>query len=157
MNGENFGGGYNGYGFNADGTEKERDDLGPEDFGQNVNQIYASSDPFRRDELEKAEETSYEEGATFQDKLDNLCAKFDKLSYEEKVHNYVNMGKTAMTGLEKMITTQGAESAAAIKQPEGEKVSVTTPTGVEESKDDWVAGPDGLLTSRKMFLGEDRE
>ena len=177
MNGENFGGSYNGYGFNADGTEKERNDLTPEDFSRNENLGHGTLDSYRKEEIaEEVEEQGYEE--TVREDLDHLFAELDKQPHNAKILGYIESTKEILARLEEEVKAEPAaeterpmiidqshvynlppnpDPLATAKQPEGERESVTNPVGVDETKKESVAGPDGLLTSREMFLGEDRD
>ena len=125
MNSENLGGSYNGYGFNPNGTERDRDDF--ENLGHSANNS-AFNSPYHKEEIaEEVEEQGYEE--TVREDLDRLFAELDKQPRNARILGYIESTKEILAHLEKEVKAEGTESMAKL----GENQFKTAETARTES------------------------
>ncbi len=100
MNGETFGG-YNGYGEDVNGNDRERDDLDTEDYGTVENPEYSTLDTY--DQEEKEEYTTEDYRDDVKDELEGLYANLDKNPDDEKTLQYIATAKAILERLEQEI------------------------------------------------------
>ena len=93
MNGETFGG-YNGYGEDVNGNDRERDDLGAEDYDTVENPEYSTLDTY--DQEEKEEYTTEDYRDDVKDELEGLYANLDKNPDDEKTLQYIAAAKAIL-------------------------------------------------------------